>query len=234
MDDQQHKPPAWHTKTASEVMDDLHTEPRGLTEQEAQRRLERYGPNQLHQQAKKTVWKMLWEQLADAMVLILIGAAVLSIFLGEWAEAIVIFTIVVLDAVIGVIQENKAVNALNSLKKMSAPTATVRRDGEESVIPACDLVPGDIVLIEDGSIVPADVRLIEENRLAMEEASLTGESQASEKDSETVLPEDTYQEFLRNTGYTDTDLDGLLAQLACRLETQPKFPHEIENILKIF
>lgn len=191
MDDQQHKPPAWHTKTASEVMDDLHTEPRGLTEQEAQRRLERYGPNQLHQQAKKTVWKMLWEQLADAMVLILIGAAVLSIFLGEWAEAIVIFTIVVLDAVIGVIQENKAVNALNSLKKMSAPTATVRRDGEESVIPACDLVPGDIVLIEDGSIIPADVRLIEENRLAMEEASLTGESQASEKDSETVLPEDT-------------------------------------------
>ena len=152
MDDQQHKPSAWHTKTALEVMDDLRTKPRGLTEQEAQRRLERYGPNQLHQQAKKTVWKMLWEQLADAMVLILIGAAVLSIFLGEWAEAIVIFTIVVLDAVIGVVQENKAVNALNSLKKMSAPTATVRRDGEESVIPTCDLVPGDIVLIEDGSM----------------------------------------------------------------------------------
>lgn len=191
MDDQQHKPMSWHTKTTSEVMDLLHTDEGGLTEQEAQRRLEQYGPNQLHQRERKTIWKMLWEQIADAMVLILIGAAALSIFLGEWAEAMVIFTIVVLDAVIGVVQENKAVNALNALKEMSAPTATVRRDDEESVIPACNLVPGDIILIEDGSIVPADVRLIEENRLAMEEASLTGESQASEKDSKTVLPEDT-------------------------------------------
>ncbi len=191
MDDQQHKQPAWHTKPTSEVMDRLHTGLEGLTEREAQRRLEQYGPNQLRQQERKTVWKMLWEQIADAMVLILIGAAALSIFLGEWVEAIVIFTIVVLDAVIGVVQENKAVNALNALKEMSAPTATVRRAGEESIIPACELVPGDVILIEDGSIVPADVRLIAENRLAMQEASLTGESLACEKDSETLLPEDT-------------------------------------------
>lgn len=119
---------------------------------------------------------MLLEQVTDVMVLILVGAAILSMFLGEWAEAIVILTIVVLDAVIGVVQECKAANALEALKQMSAPTARVRRDGEESVIPASELVPGDIVLLEDGEIVPADLRLISENRLAVQEASLTGES----------------------------------------------------------
>lgn len=147
---------------------------------------------------------MLLEQITDVMVLILIAAAVLSMILGEWAEAIVIFTIIVVDAVIGVIEENKATNALEALKQMSAPTACVRRDGEESIIPASELVPGDIVLLEDGAIIPADIRLIQENRLAVQEASLTGESIPVEKDSETILPVDEPLGSRVNMAYTSS------------------------------
>ncbi|MGN0170389.1 MAG: HAD-IC family P-type ATPase, partial [Lachnospiraceae bacterium] len=178
----------WHSKTAEQALDTLKSSTDGLSDEEAQRRLEKYGRNELHKKKKKTVGKMILEQIMDVMVLILAGAAILSMILGEWAEAVVILAIIVVDAVIGVIQENKASNALEALKQMSAPTACVRRNGEESLIPASEIVPGDIVILEDGAIVPADLRLIHENRLAVQEASLTGESIPVEKDSESVLP----------------------------------------------
>lgn len=178
----------WHSKTAEQALDTLKSSTDGLSDEEARRRLEKYGRNELHKKKKKTVGKMILEQIMDVMVLILAGAAILSMILGEWAEAVVILAIIVVDAVIGVIQENKASNALEALKQMSAPTACVRRNGEESLIPASEIVPGDIVILEDGAIVPADLRLIHENRLAVQEASLTGESIPVEKDSESVLP----------------------------------------------
>ncbi|MGN0491704.1 cation-translocating P-type ATPase [Ruminococcus sp.] len=186
-DNQSDIPIQWHTKSVESVMQTLKTGKDGLSDQEAEERLSYYGVNELRKKQKKSIGKMLLEQVTDVMVLILFGAAVLSMFLGEWAEAIVILTIVVIDAVIGVAQECKANNALEALKQMSAPTACVRREGEERIIPASELVPGDIVVLEDGGIVPADLRLIQENRLAVQEASLTGESISVEKDSEMIL-----------------------------------------------
>lgn len=179
----------WHAKSTEEVMKRLKTSENGLSDMEAERRLTCCGVNELQKKKKKRIGQMLLEQITDVMVLILVGAAILSMFLGEWAEAIVILTIVVIDAVIGVVQERKAANALEALKQMSAPTACVRRDGAECIIPASQIVPGDIVLLEDGAIVPADLRLIRENRLAVQEASLTGEPIPMEKDSITILPE---------------------------------------------
>lgn len=203
-DNQSDTPLPWHTKSSEDVMKKLETNKNGLSDCEAKARLSYYGANELRKKQKKSIGKMLLEQVTDVMVLILIGAAILSMFLGEWAEAIVILTIVVIDAIIGVAQECKATNALEALKQMSAPTACVRREGEESIIPASELVPGDIVLLEDGAIVPADLRLIQENRLAVQEASLTGESIPMEKDSETVLDAEVPLGSRVNMAYTSS------------------------------
>lgn len=204
MSDNQSGGISWHSETAGQVVHALKSSADGLSDEEARSRLQKYGKNELQKKKKKTISKMLVEQITDVMVLILVGAAVLSMLLGEWAEAIVIFTIIVVDAVIGVIQENKASNALEALKQMSAPTACVRRNGEESIIPASEIVPGDIVILEDGAIVPADLRLIRENRLAVQEASLTGESIPVEKDSETILPADKPLGSRVNMAYTSS------------------------------
>ena len=123
---------------------------------------------------------MLKAQLVDPMVLILIGAAAFSAILQEWTEAAVIFVIVIVNAVIGIVQEKKAQSSLEALRNMSAPTARVLRQGEESVIPASDLVVGDVVMLGDGDMVPADLRLIDSANLKVQEASLTGESVPSE------------------------------------------------------
>lgn len=203
-DNQSDIPLPWHAQSAESVMQKLETSENGLSDREALERLSYYGANELRKKQKKSIGKMLLEQVTDVMVLILIGAATVSMFLGEWAEAIVILIIVVIDAIIGVAQECKATNALEALKQMSAPTACVRREGEESIIPASELVPGDIVLLEDGAIVPADLRLIQENRLAVQEASLTGESIPMEKDSETVLDAQTPLGSRVNMAYTSS------------------------------
>lgn len=203
-DNQSDTPLPWHTKSSEDAMKKLETSKNGLSDCEAKARLSYYGANELRKKQKKSIWKMLLEQVTDVMVLILIGAAILSMILGEWAEAIVILTIVVIDAIIGVAQECKATNALEALKQMSAPTACVRREGEESIIPASELVPGDIVLLEDGAIVPADLRLIQENQLAVQEASLTGESIPMEKDSETVLDAEVPLGSRVNMAYTSS------------------------------
>jgi len=174
----------------------LHTSEEGLSDAEAAKRLEQYGKNNLRQKKPKSIAKMIWEQITDVMVLILIAAAIFSFVMsffedGEGlAECIVILVVIVLNATIGVVQEKKAANALEALKNMTAPTARVLREGEESVVPASELVPGDIVYLEDGCIVPADIRIIQDSNLKVQEAALTGESVPSEKDGPTVLPED--------------------------------------------
>ncbi|HJB93733.1 MAG TPA: cation-translocating P-type ATPase [Candidatus Borkfalkia stercoripullorum] len=194
MEEQQRRP--WHAMSYEEVEKVLDTSEEGLSDAEAAARLAKYGKNNLRQNKQKGIWKMIWEQLTDVMVIILIIAAVFSLVMsffedGEGlAESIVIFVVIILNATIGVIQEKKAANALEALKNMTAPTARVLRQGEESVVPASDLVPGDIVYLEDGCIVPADMRIIQDSNMKVQEAALTGESVPSEKDGPTVLPED--------------------------------------------
>ena len=181
--------------SCEEVEKALTTTEKGLSDAEAAKRLAEYGRNNLREKKPKSIWKMIWEQITDVMVLILIAAAVFSFVMsffeeGEGlAECIVILVVIVLNATIGVIQEKKAANALEALKNMTAPTARVLREGEESVVPAAELVPGDIVYLEDGCIVPADIRIIEDANMKVQEAALTGESVPAEKDGPTVLPE---------------------------------------------
>ena len=194
METQPHKP--WHSLSCKETEEFLHTSEEGLSDAEAAKRLEQYGKNNLRQKKPKSIAKMIWEQITDVMVLILIAAAIFSFVMsffedGEGlAECIVILVVIVLNATIGVVQEKKAATALEALKNMTAPTARVLREGEESVVPASELVPGDIVYLEDGCIVPADIRIIQDSNLKVQEAALTGESVPSEKDGPTVLPED--------------------------------------------
>ena len=180
----------WHARSSAEVLSSLNATEEGLSDAEAAKRLSEHGRNVLKEKKAKSIWKMLWEQIRDVMVLILIAAAVISMIFSEWAEAIVILVIVVLDAVIGIVQEKKAANALRSLMELSAPTARVLREGEESVVPAENLVPGDIVYLEDGCVVPADLRLLQESNLKIQEASLTGESVPVDKDATAALAED--------------------------------------------
>ncbi|NLZ56615.1 MAG: HAD-IC family P-type ATPase, partial [Clostridiaceae bacterium] len=154
----------------------------GLSTAEAEERHARYGSNELATQDKKPLWKKIVEQLSDVMVIILLIACVVSAALGEYVEASVIAAIVILNAALGIYQEGRAENAIASLQKMAAPHARLIRDGVESYVPAADLVPGDLVIVEAGDIVPADIRLIESVNLQADESSLTGESVPVEKD----------------------------------------------------
>ena len=192
MESKQHKP--WHAMSYEDVERALDTSEKGLSDAEAAKRLAEYGKNNLREKKAKSVWKMIWEQLTDVMVIILLIAAAFSLVMHFWqdeglAECIVILVVIALNATIGVIQEKKAANALEALKNMTAPTARVLREGEESVVPASEIVPGDIVYLEDGCIVPADIRIIEDNNMKVQEAALTGESVPAEKDGPTILPE---------------------------------------------
>ena len=174
----------------------------GLSDAEAADRLKKYGRNELRSKPPKTILQMLKAQIIDPMILILIGAAAFSAILQEWTEATVIFIIVIVNAVIGIVQEKKAQSSLEALRSMSVPTARVLRQGDESVISASELVLGDIVMLSDGDMVPADLRLIDSANLKVQEASLTGESISSEKEAESILPEDCPLGDRINMAYT--------------------------------
>ncbi len=188
----------WHSAELDSIIEDLGTDKAvGLTKEEAARRLAKYGKNQLNQKKKKSVVQRFIDQFKDYMIIILLIAAVISLLTtileGEnnWIEPIVIVAIVVLNALLGVIQESKAENALEALKSMAAPNATVIRDGVQSIIRADEVVPGDIITLEAGNYIPADARLISSNMLRCEESSLTGESVSSEKYADAVLTDIT-------------------------------------------
>lgn len=163
----------------------------GLTAEEAAKRLEQYGPNALKEKKRQTLLQKVLAQFKDVMVLILIAASVVSAALGEYIDASVIIAIVVINAILGVVQEGRAEKAIEALKKMTSPQARVLRGGEQRLIAAAELVPGDVVLLEAGDVVPADLRLFESQSLKAEEASLTGESVPVEKDALALLPEKT-------------------------------------------
>lgn len=199
-----HKRMPWHAQKLTEVYQVLHTSEEGLSDAEAAERLRKNGRNALRSKPPKAILQMLKEQIVDPMVLILIGAAAFSAILQEWTEAAVIFTIVIVNAIIGIVQEKKAQSSLEALRHMSAPTARVLRQGEESIVPASELVIGDVVLIGDGDMVPADLRLMDSANLKVQEASLTGESVPSEKEAEDILPEDCPLGDRSNMVYTSS------------------------------
>ncbi len=173
----------WYKLTAEQTADELNSDiQNGLSATEANRRLEEYGPNELVERGLKSPWRILLDQFKDLMVIILIIAAVISLFLGEYLEVVVIITIVVLNAILGFTQEYRAEQAMAALKKMAVPSVRVRRDGRVQEISSTDLVPGDVILLEAGNLVPADSRILETVNLKTQESALTGESEPVEKE----------------------------------------------------
>ncbi|MEY8350532.1 cation-translocating P-type ATPase [Bacillus cereus] len=182
----------WYSKTKEQTILSLETnEQHGLTNEIVQSRLKKYGRNELITKQKRTLWQRIFSQINDVLVYVLLIAALISAFVGEWADASIIFLVVVLNAAIGVIQESKAEQALEALKKMATPKAIVKRDGELKEIPSEQVVPGDIIMLDAGRYIPCDLRLIETANLKIEESALTGESVPVDKDS-------TYHPSLQN------------------------------------
>jgi Ca2+-transporting ATPase len=182
---------AWHSIPFEEVAETLGVGlSRGLPGSEAAQRLAEHGPNELAEMPRPGFFQLLVGQLNSFVVIILIVSAIISLLLGEWVEATAIMTIVVLNSVLGVVQESKAEEALAALKKMASPDARVLRDGHRVTVPSRELVPGDVVFLEAGNYVPADLRLTESVNLKVDEASLTGESVPVEKRANLELGED--------------------------------------------
>ncbi|HFR4182564.1 cation-translocating P-type ATPase [Bacillus cereus] len=174
----------WYSKTKDQILIDLETnEQHGLTDEIVSERLKQYGSNELATKQKRTLWQRIFAQINDVLVYVLIIAALISAFVGEWADASIIALVVVLNAVIGVVQESKAEQALEALKKMATPKAIVKRNGELKEIPSEHVVPGDIVMLDAGRYIPCDLRLIETANLKVEESALTGESVPVDKDA---------------------------------------------------
>ena len=177
----------YEMKTAAEALRILETDKdKGLGRKEAVERKTKYGANRLKDQEKKSVGQMILEQLNDPLILILVVAMAISMMLREFGDAIIIVTVVVLNATVGIIQEGKAGKAVEALKKISSPQAVVLRDGVRVKVSAEDLVQGDIVLLEAGNMIPADLRLIETIGVCIEESTLTGEFEAVEKDADYI------------------------------------------------
>ena len=176
----------------------------GLSQAEAERRLAEHGPNELRESPRPGVLRLVLAQFRNFIVLLLMAAAAVSIILGDYLEGLAILAIVLLNALLGVIQERRAEEALAALRRLSAPETQVVRDGHRQTLPARSLVSGDIVLLEAGNYVPADLRLIETYNLRVEEAALTGESHAVEKDARVVLSQDIPLGDQHNTAFMGT------------------------------
>jgi Ca2+-transporting ATPase len=196
---------SWHALTSHQILEQLSTPVEtGLTSEEAAKRLEAYGPNQLREAPGKTFMQMLLDQFKDFIVIMLIVAALISAALNEVTEAAAIIAIVILNATLGVIQERRAEQALAALKKLAAPEAQVLRDGSRQTIPSPQLVPGDIVFVEAGNFIPADIRLLEAANLRIEEAALTGESVPVQKDANIRLEANIPLGDRKNTAFLGT------------------------------
>lgn len=178
----------WYASSVSDVEKELYTSTeKGLSTEEVNKRQETYGKNEIVSKNKKSIWKMILEQFADFMIIVLIIAAIVSgVVSHEYTDSIIILIIVILNAIIGVVQELKAQKSLDSLKQLSAPHCKVLRNGELQNIASKDLVPGDVVILETGDSIPADIRLIETINLKIQESALTGESMPVEKMSEAL------------------------------------------------
>ena len=195
---------AWHALETEQVLRDLKVHNEGLPFEEAAERLKRHGYNQLEEAKRPGFLHQLWEQLNNFVVILLIAASLVSALLGEWIDASAILAIVILNTVMGIVQERRAEEALAALKRLAAPEAHVLREGHRATIPARNLVPGDIVFLEAGNYVPADIRLLEAVNLRVEEASLTGESLPVHKNAASVLDKDVALGDRKNTAFMGT------------------------------
>ncbi|MFQ5398173.1 MAG: cation-translocating P-type ATPase [Anaerolineae bacterium] len=219
---------------------------RGLTVAEAERRLSHYGPNELVEQGTSSPWRILWEQLTAVMVIILIITAIISAFIGDVKDAVAILVIVVLNAVLGFTQEYRAEKAIAALKKLAVPTVKVRRDGQVREIPAKELVPGDMVLLEAGVVIPADGRLLENASLHVQEAALTGESEPVKKTTGPILGADIPLGDRKNMVFmgtvvtygrgaaviTETGMDTELGYIAHMLQSVTREPTPLQRRLE--
>ena len=201
----------WHSSSVEEVSKKLKTNINiGLSEEEAQKRFERYGPNNLKEKKKESIFVKFIKQFNDFMIITLIIAAIISAVVSklngeaDYIDSIIIVAIVIFNAIMGLVQEQKAEKSLEALKKMSAPNAKVRRNGRVQEIDATMVVPGDIVILEAGNYVPADCRLINSYNLKIEESALTGETIPSLKDSSKILKENTAMGDLCNMVFATT------------------------------
>ncbi|MCI9551809.1 MAG: calcium-translocating P-type ATPase, PMCA-type [Oscillospiraceae bacterium] len=184
----------WYDKTAAQTLAGLESGRSGLSPQEAQARLDKYGPNQLAGAPKKPLWARFLDQMRDPMILVLLAAAALSLASSggeDWVEAVIILVIVAVNACISISQEDSAEKALEALQKMSAPLAKVVRGGEQVRLETAFLVPGDVIVLEAGDLVPADARILECANLKADESAMTGESVPVDKQADAVLPEGT-------------------------------------------
>ena len=193
----------WYTLERESVEKKLSTSmTKGLSRQEAVHRLKQYGYNEIAQKDRKTIFQMYVDQFKDFMIIILIVAAVISGLLREFTDAVVILLIVILNAVMGVVQENKAEESLAALKRMAAPNAKVLRGGRHDIVPARQLVPGDVIILETGDLVPADIRITTASNLKIQEAALTGESVPVEKDTKPLAQKNIPLGDRVNMGYS--------------------------------
>ncbi|MDD5938027.1 MAG: cation-translocating P-type ATPase [Clostridiales bacterium] len=245
----------WHSKSREETISALETDRRrGLSSQEAARRLERYGPNELKGRPRENMALRLFRQLRDPMILVLLAAAGLSLLSSggeDWLDAVIILLIVAVNAVISISQENSAQKALEALRRMSAPLARVVRDGREQRLPAAQLVPGDLIRLEAGDLVPADARILEAAGCRADESAMTGESVPSDKTAGEGLPADTpladrHNMVIGSTALTaghctavvtDTGMSSEVGKVAGLLmgqeETETPLQHRMEEISKI-
>ena len=232
----------YETKSAKEILEELNVDSEvGLTDEEASRRQIQYGYNKLEEKKKKPLVLVFLSQFNDPMIFILLAAAILSVGISLYqlfspnfptkpdaleiiSDPIIILAVCILNAIIGTAQENKAEKSLEALKKMSSPTCFVRRDGKVVEIKAEELVPGDIVILEEGRIVPADIRLISEMNLKTDESSLTGESLPVEKNADIVFSDEVGVGDRVNMVYMSTPVvyghgEGVVVKTGMQTET---------------
>lgn len=178
----------WFIKSQEEILKELNADPEiGLSKEEAANRLEQYGRNKLKGKPKKSVLALFLSQLKDMLIYVLLGAAAITIAIGEYSDAIIILLVVALNAIIGVAQESKAEKAVEALQKLTTPKSLVRRGGEILEINSEEVVPGDIIILDAGRFIPADIRLTDTANLQIEESALTGESVPTNKNASTIL-----------------------------------------------
>ena len=239
---------SWFHLEGDEVLRVLGSTRSGLSSAEAGRRLDEYGYNRLEEKKKKTPFKMFLDQFSDFMILVLIAAAVISGMIGDLKDTLAIAVIVILNAVIGFVQEYRAERAMAALKNMASPYATILREGMPANIPAAELVPGDVVILEAGRIVPADMRLIESAQLKIEEAALTGESIPVEKhifklheellslgDRKNMAYKGTVVSYGRGSGVVvATGMETELGRIATLLQEEEEVKTPLQKRLTVF
>lgn len=238
----------WYQLKSEEISEKLQSPERGLSNAEVETRRAEYGLNELIEKRRKSVWMMFLDQFKDFMILILIGAAVIAGMIGEPADTIAITVIVLLNAILGFVQEYRAEKAMAAIKKMAAPSASVLREGDVISIPVEQLVPGDRVILEAGNIVPADLRLTEAVQLQLDEAALTGESLPVEKITEVIQEQDIPLGDRKNMAFkgtlitkgrgqglvTDTGMRTQLGRIAALLQDQDEGRTPLQKRLAVF